>query len=104
MTMSLSTGLISGMDTGSLVTQLIAAEGAPCTSASAETACRQVRPPHHPIPARVTRLIVFGARCPAVKASRSAPNVTFSQRQMIVSSVGRRQSPPGTRKSLCIAP
>jgi flagellar capping protein FliD len=29
MTMSLSTGLISGMDTGSLVTQLIAAEGAP---------------------------------------------------------------------------
>jgi flagellar capping protein FliD len=29
MTMSLSTGLISGMDTGALVTQLIAAEGAP---------------------------------------------------------------------------
>jgi flagellar capping protein FliD len=32
MTMSLSTGLISGMDTGSLIAQLVAAEGAPQTA------------------------------------------------------------------------
>ena len=35
MTMSLSTGLISGMDTGTLVSQLIAAEGAPQTALKA---------------------------------------------------------------------
>ena len=35
MTMSLSTGLISGMDTGALVSQLIAAEAAPQTALKA---------------------------------------------------------------------
>src|SRR3712207_9545788 len=35
MTMSLSTGLISGRDTGTLISQLIAAEGAPKTALEA---------------------------------------------------------------------
>src|SRR5829696_5332977 len=83
---------------------IIAAEGPPCSSARAATACRQVRPPHHPMPARVVRFIAFGARWPATNPSRSSPRVTFSHRQITVSSFGSRQSPAGTRKRLCTAP
>jgi flagellar capping protein FliD len=43
MTMSLSTGLISGMDTGSLISQLIAAESAPQTALKAKLTATQLQ-------------------------------------------------------------
>src|SRR4051812_14454602 len=76
---------------------------APCSSASADIACKHVRPPHQPIPARVTRLRVFGVRWPAANASRSILRVTFSQRQTTVSSVVSAHRPAGTRSILWTA-
>ncbi|MCW2743294.1 MAG: fliD [Blastococcus sp.] len=85
MTMSLSTGLISGMDTGSLITQLIAAEGAPQaalrtrlkTAELAASAYRTVNTTFLAVTAAADSALKPDVWNP-VKASSSSTNVSVS--------------------------
>jgi flagellar capping protein FliD len=85
MTMSLSTGLISGMDTGSLITQLIAAEAGPQTALKARlkstettaSAYRTVNTTFLAVSAAADAALSPGTWSP-IKASSSAPSVAVS--------------------------
>src|SRR3712207_5933634 len=85
MTMSLSTGLISGMDTGSLISQLIAAERAPQTALKARltettlaaSAYRTVNTTFAAVTAAADAALKPETWTP-VKASSSATNVAVT--------------------------
>ncbi|MET0765724.1 MAG: flagellar filament capping protein FliD [Blastococcus sp.] len=85
MTMSLSTGLISGMDTGSLITQLIAAEAGPQTALKARlkatettaSAYRTVNTTFLAVSAAAQAALSPGAWTP-VKASSTSSSVAVS--------------------------
>jgi flagellar capping protein FliD len=77
MTMSLSTGLISGMDTGSLVTQLIQAEGGPKTALEARVrATRDAASAYRTV--NTTFLAVSAAAEAALKADAWTPTKASS--------------------------